>query len=506
MRTHTHARRTLVAALTLATGLTLAACGSDDGDSAGDNQDSGVSSINESDREAGDASATNDGDEPVTTEDGTVLVGTLPDPEPGLIRIDGAEGTLTPRANSAYLAESGNRINQTFTGESRAFQRLCVGEIDLVDSARPISPAEWEQCQAQGLDIVQFQVAADALVLAIKNETDVGGDCLNTNQVNEIFRVGSTVNNWSQLGTNFDDVPLRTGGPDIDTGELRFFGRYILNSPEPSLSNFAGSYRVFQDEDDTRIFVVGSATDQLRTKFLPKVEPRRERFRLQLQQALRVLADTRAEVKVAVAEQKKGIRDERTPAARAADDERVRVAYAARGEAVTEVNRIRAIYTPLNKRYLTLKAAQARVDATNGRLGIFRQSYYAVYENLLRPFEIEVADGDGQMNCIFPSPQTIVNGQYPLSRQLLITTTTRALKRPETSDYLKFYLQNSRTFADNEQAISLPGKDIQTQVAWIDTKDYPNFASVDGGPVEVQEGSMAGDPETAPPPVENPAR
>ena len=168
MRTHTTARRSLVAALTLATGLTLAACGSDDGGSADDTQGSGVSSINESDREATDASATADED-PTTTEDGTVLVGTLPDPEPGLIRIDGAEGTLTPRANSAYLAESGNRINQTFTGESRAFQRLCVGEIDLVDSARPISPAEWEQCQAQGLDIVQFQVAADALVLAIKN-------------------------------------------------------------------------------------------------------------------------------------------------------------------------------------------------------------------------------------------------------------------------------------------------------------------------------------------------
>ncbi|CAN5427733.1 hypothetical protein BH09ACT12_BH09ACT12_11970 [soil metagenome] len=495
------ARRSFAVALTLTAGLTLTACGSDDSEQS---QDSGsdVSSINESEVQASDPT-----DAPTTTDDGTVLIGTLADPTPGLILIDGTEGSLTPRATAAYTAGSSNRINQSFTGDSRAFQRLCVGEVDLVDSARPISPAEWEQCKAQGLDIVQCQVAADALILATKNETDVGWDCLSTNQINEIFRVGSTITNWSQLGSNFDDVPLRTGGPDIDTGELRFFGRYILNSPEPSLSNFSGGYRVFQDEDGTRQFVVGSLIDQFNSsRFLPTVEPRRERYRVQLQQALRVLSDARAEVVESVKEQKKGIRDKRSIKDRAADDQRVSVAYAARGDAVTEVNRIKAIYTPLNERYQRLRAAKARVDATRGRLGIFRQSYYSVYENLLRPFEVEVSDGDGQMNCIFPSPQTIVNGQYPLSRQLLITTTTRSLKRPEVADYLRFYLRNSQNFAAREQAIALPGKDIQTQLAWINTNDFPIFASVDGGPVEVQEAPVAGSSDSTAPPVEKPAR
>ena len=83
------------------------------------------------------------------------------------------------------------------TGPSRP---SAPAQADIVDSARPISEAEYRQCIANGIQPVQFQVASDAAVLAIKNETDVGTDCLSFDEVRNIFRAGSTINSWSQVG------------------------------------------------------------------------------------------------------------------------------------------------------------------------------------------------------------------------------------------------------------------------------------------------------------------
>ncbi|MBC7631263.1 substrate-binding domain-containing protein [Aeromicrobium sp.] len=477
-------RRTAAAGLALLLGLCLTACGKDDRAAASDGPndstssgDAGVKSINRTGLVASNTVVDPDiGDR--------VLVGTLADPVPGVIQVDGAVDSLTPKAIPGYRGKS-TQVTEQFNGETRAFQRLCVGEIDIVDSARPISPAEWASCRAQGLDIVQSQVAADAVVLGIKNETDIGTDCLNTDEVARIFESGSTINNWSQVRADLYDTPLRTGGPDIDSGVVRSFDRYVLGSIDPSLSNFRADYRASRDENQTREFVVGSLTDRLRTRNLASVAPKREQLRKQLRVDRQVWADANAEVIEAQKEQKKGIRTNRSIAARAADDRRVAAAFAARGVAITKVNFIKAKFKPVNERYLIAYQAQERLDSANGNVGLFRESFYAVYENLIRPFEIEVADDDGQQNCIFPSPQTIVTGQYPLSRQLLLTTTTRALKRPEVADFLRYYLDNSQAIALDNSVIALPDKDIQRQLDWINKNELPAFESVDGGPVQI---------------------
>ena len=140
-------------------------------------------------------------------------------------------------------------------GEDRAFTDLCAGGIDLVDSARSISAAEWESCREVGLDVVELQVAADAVVVAIKSETDVGGDCLSTVAVQDAFRAGSPITSWGQLG--LDDVPLEVGGPDPDNNAFGFFGRYLLDAPQPALVNFRSDYVAHESDEESRVFVVG---------------------------------------------------------------------------------------------------------------------------------------------------------------------------------------------------------------------------------------------------------
>jgi len=395
----------------------------------------------------------------------------LPTRPAGVIDIDGNTDESLTGTEVVKFRDTGasSVLNIANNGEDRAFQRLCAGEIDLVDSTRPISRAEWDACRSVGLDVVQFQIASDAVVVAIKSETDVGGDCLSTDQVQDIYRAGSPVTNWSQVG--LDDVPLKVGGPDPANESFRFFGRTVLDAPDPGLTNFRSDYRVFDSDQGTRTFVVGDPkAERLARKYADRAR-RRDLVKSQLVTAWQVWSDAHAEVVLAVAEQQKGIRDKRTPAARARDDARVAAAYAAQGRAITKVHALQVKYASVKHRFVIARDARRVTEETRGHVAYFRFSYYELFEDQLRPFEITIPTGD--RNCIFPSQRTITNGQYPLSRQLLITTTTRSLGRTEVSDFLLDYLRRARQQAIKARLVALPESIIITQKRWLKGEESP---------------------------------
>jgi ABC-type phosphate transport system substrate-binding protein len=302
----------------------------------------------------------------------TVYVPTvvLPEPTPGEILIDGDTGTLTPQERSAYLQSgTANDLQETFHGNAAAYSELCTGKIDLVDSAQRITTGQVAQCQANGLHVVQFEIAADAFVLAIKNETDVGGDCLSVQNVNDIYRAGSPMARWSQLGGSYRALPLTAGGPDGSNQEFPLFARSVLDTSSPSLLNLRSDFKAFHSDIEARQWVFGKKT----TSATPK---------------------------------------------------------------------------------------------PNGRLSFFRFSYYQLYEEELRPFEISATQGAAR-NCVFPSSDTITNGQYPFSRQFMITTTTRALQRDEVKEFLLHYLGNATALASAAQLVPLSTPLIEGEKDWV---------------------------------------
>lgn len=419
----------------------------------------------------------------------------LPTPFSGVVEIDGAtSGSLTGTEVNAYLNTGTSTVlNVKDNGEDQAFQELCAGEIDLVDSARPISRAEWDACRSVGLDVVQFQIAAEAVVLAIKSETDVGGDCLTTDQVEDIYRAGSPITSWGQIG--LEDVPLRVGGPDPDNTAFSFFGHTVLDSPEPSLTNLRSDYHAFPSDQGSRKFVVGTLRDERLARTYADRARRRDLVRSQLVTAWQVLADARDEVTVARAERAKGLRDHRPLIQRQRDIARVSAAYAALDAARAELARIRAKYDRLGDRFIIARDARRLVEETRGHVAYFRFSYYELFEDKLRPFEITLPTGD--RNCIFPSQRTITSGEYPLSRQLLITTTTRALQRSEVNDFLTDFLDRADAQALDARLVPLPQSAIDTQQRWLEGTEAPILVSPDDEP--------SSQPST-PSPTDNPAR
>ncbi|GEP38696.1 hypothetical protein NPS01_23590 [Nocardioides psychrotolerans] len=388
----------------------------------------------------------------------------LPSRPGGVVDIEGSSGSLTAEAARRYeFNASTTDVTFAETGEDRAFQRLCAGEIDLVDSSRPISRAEWDACRAVGLDVVQFQVAADAVVLAIKSETDVGGDCLTTAQVQDIFRAGSPVTSWAQLG--LDDVRLETGGPTPDNNAFGFFGRYVLDAPEPSLTNLRSDYQAFDSDNGARIWVVGDTREHALADRFPERARKRTELNSQLAVAWQVLRDAAAEVRAAKAEVEKGIRDKRSPADKARDQRRLADAIVARDAARAAKSRVEERRATALELYGLARDAKRVIDGTRGNVAFFRFSYYELYEDQLRPFEITMPDGE--LNCIFPSQRTIVSGEYPLARQLLITTTTRSLQRREVNEFLTFYVNQSEKLAADARLVALPSNIITLQNSWL---------------------------------------
>ena len=238
----------------------------------------------------------------------------------GQITIAGkAQGSLTESLIDSYERNGGTAtIDEIGGNEQSAFADFCRGNVDLVDSARPISPGEYRKCMARGIQPVQFQVASDAAVLAIKNETDVGVDCLSFDEVRNMFRAGSPINSWSEVGYDHDvtvdsSAPrLKVAGPDEDSNVFGFFGQYVLGDTEPTLLSFRGDYQAYPTYAGVRRAVVGTNKDFRDSENFPISQD-------VLENVISSIADAKRAVRDARAEKAKGIEDGRNAADKARD-------------------------------------------------------------------------------------------------------------------------------------------------------------------------------------------
>ena len=92
------------------------------------------------------------------------------------------------------------------------------------------------------------------------------------------------------------------------------------------------------------------------------------------------------------------------------------------------------------------------VASPPGAVGIVSFRSYELFEDKLRPLEIDGGTGD---RCVFPSDETIAAELYPLERTLRLYTTQRSLDRQEVESFLRFYLEGATDLADERQLIPI---------------------------------------------------
>ncbi len=123
------------------------------------------------------------------------------------------------------------------------------------------------------------------------------------------------------------------------------------------------------------------------------------------------------------------------------------------------------------------RAAERRLDTRRGRIGIFPFSYYTLFEEQLRPLEIDASATPARHDCVFPSQDTITSGTFPLARPLLITVTKQGLRRREVQAFLTAYLAGAQRLASDAGLVPLTDARIRTQQRWLDGSVAPPVVS-----------------------------
>ncbi len=421
----------------------------------------------------------------------------------------------------------GARIALATTSEDRAYADLCAGRVDAIETSNIPSDADTAACKANGLQIADpIQTASDAIVLATKNGSDIGGDCITVKQARDIYRSGSPYTNWSQLG--FDDLRLRTTGREEGSTNFQFFGFQVLGLNNASLADVRPDYRVHRRDQLVREEVINfdriaAANRRIRLRAAElrssSQQSRQEYIDAAIRQADK---DVQAEIRRINAENKR--LKIRVNGPRLIRDNRLKVERAKRDARILANARYEAL---LQRRINEYRRGQLAIADAPGVVGPFRFSYYELFEEQLRPLEIDFGlpetesgqptrfgdltpaeqrrvapllrrviarnngvsasaaarsnatippdttlaglttaqlpakDADGKAifnvpNCVFPARTTITSGAYPLARRTFVVTTKTGLRRPEVVAFLKFYLEQSQTFAERNELQLVP--------------------------------------------------
>ena len=80
-------------------------------------------------------------------------------------------------------------------------------------------------------------------------------DCLTVEELNAIWKPGSTIDNWRQVRAEFPDQKMRLYGPDSDSGTFDYFTEEINGEAQASRADYTASA-------DDNVLVQGIAGDK----------------------------------------------------------------------------------------------------------------------------------------------------------------------------------------------------------------------------------------------------
>jgi len=412
----------------------------------------------------------------------------LPKRPSGVVAVEGPrQGSITSNIrNPADLNVSFANVS-----EGTGVADLCAGRIDVLDVSRQLTRGELNQCKRNGVELADqpLLVASDAIVIATWNEHDVGGDCLQLSTVKQIFQAGSQIDNWSQVG--FFDIPLRTSGREDSSPTFQAFAQLALGvDRNASLADVRGDYLVHTNDQA----VLNEVTNRTRRRAILN------RYATQLQslQVQRQISFTTF-VQAAIRRAKNRMlaifdRENRQRAA-------TKVVLTAEQKLLIQRDNLRRIIAAQNAaqarairsfRFPQLTFLQQRIrrllrnQTFVGTIGVFRFSFYELFENLLRPMEVwspatsrailsnaknvtltpvnpkrnqpttttipangskALVNPDTTPWCVFPSQTTITNGSYPLARRIFLYVSKTNLQRAEVREFLTNYINKAQHIA-----------------------------------------------------------
>jgi len=173
---------------------------------------------------------------------------------PFTIQIDGSS-TVFPISEA--IAESFQQTTQGRirvavgeSGSSAGLRKFCRGEIHIADSSRPIRSSEMATCAAAGIQYVEIPVAFDGITVVVHPSNPVRS--MTVAQLREIWRPGSSVNNFNQVGG--PNLAMQLYGPGSASGTFEYFTEAVNGTARSSRTDYTPS-------EDDNVLVQGVANN-----------------------------------------------------------------------------------------------------------------------------------------------------------------------------------------------------------------------------------------------------
>ncbi|GCF14522.1 phosphate ABC transporter substrate-binding protein [Haloarcula mannanilytica] len=145
-----------------------------------------------------------------------------------------------------FMSEhDGVNVTVDSTGSGGGFKNwFCPGDSDINGASRPITDGEIEQCSSNNVEPVEFEIAGDALTVAVNNDAD-WVDCLTFEELRQIWSEGG-VTNWSDVRDEWPDMEIERYGPASTSGTFDYFNENVVGEDTKHTTEYQPT-----EEDET---------------------------------------------------------------------------------------------------------------------------------------------------------------------------------------------------------------------------------------------------------------
>lgn len=174
----------------------------------------------------------------------------------GAIRIDGSS-TVYPitEAVAEEFSKQASKVNVSvgISGTGGGFKRFCVGETDITDASRPITPSEVTLAAEKKVEYIEIPVAYDALTVVVNPKND-WVKSLTVEQVRKIYSAAGAAKTWKDLDPAWPDRPLKVFSPGTDSGTFDYFKEVVIGKD----GNVRSDMSVSEDDNALVMGVAGN--------------------------------------------------------------------------------------------------------------------------------------------------------------------------------------------------------------------------------------------------------
>ncbi|UCE28387.1 MAG: PstS family phosphate ABC transporter substrate-binding protein [Candidatus Coatesbacteria bacterium] len=147
----------------------------------------------------------------------------------GEIQVKGSDTLLllAQRWAEEFMAKNPEAVVQiTGGGSGVGIAALIDGTTDVANSSRPIKDKEIEECEANGVEVVEFKVALDGISVIVNPENSV--ESLTLDQIKDIYT--GKIKNWNELGG--PDATIVCYGRQSSSGTYVYFKGHVLEDAD----------------------------------------------------------------------------------------------------------------------------------------------------------------------------------------------------------------------------------------------------------------------------------